>query len=134
MSDTDPDLDRLQDLLNAIPVERDGMTVAELDGYVAALIVCPEVILADGRTSAENCRGGSRVLYDQRMIASRRRLLDSRKVRYSPTTSLGREHWLKVRRAVKFIRKIVKVATYGLAAREERRTHGRRGRCQIGNC
>ena len=47
MSDTDPDLDRLQDLLNAIPVERDGMTVAELDGYVAALIVCPEVILVD---------------------------------------------------------------------------------------
>ena len=45
MSDTDPDLDRLQDLLNAIPVERDGMTVAELDGYVAALIVCSEVIL-----------------------------------------------------------------------------------------
>ena len=45
MSDTDPDLDRLQDLLNAIPVERDGMTVAELDGYVAALIVCPDVIL-----------------------------------------------------------------------------------------
>ena len=45
MSDTDPDLDRLQDLLNAIPVARDGMTVAELDGYVAALIVCPEVIL-----------------------------------------------------------------------------------------
>ena len=45
MSDTDPDLDRLQDLLNAIPVERDGMTIAELDGYVAALIVCPDVIL-----------------------------------------------------------------------------------------
>ena len=39
MSDTDPDLDRLEDLLNAIPVERDGMTVAELDGCVAALIV-----------------------------------------------------------------------------------------------
>ena len=45
MSDTDPDLDRLQDLLNAIPVERDGMTIAELDGYVAALIVCPDMIL-----------------------------------------------------------------------------------------
>ena len=45
MSDMDPDLDRLQDLLNAIPVERDGMTIAELDGYVAALIVCPEMIL-----------------------------------------------------------------------------------------
>ena len=37
--------DRLQDVLNAIPAERDGMTTAELDGYVAALIVCPEMIL-----------------------------------------------------------------------------------------
>ena len=44
MTDTDPDLDRLHDLLSAIPAERDGMTVAELDGYVAALIVCPEMI------------------------------------------------------------------------------------------
>ncbi len=45
MSDTDPDLDRLHDLLSAIPAERDGMTIAELDGYVAALIVCSEMIL-----------------------------------------------------------------------------------------
>ena len=45
MSDTDPDLDRLQDVLNAILAERDGMTIAELDGYVAALIVCPDTIL-----------------------------------------------------------------------------------------
>ena len=45
MSDTDTDLGRLQDLLNAIPVERDGMTVAALDGYVAALIVCPDTVL-----------------------------------------------------------------------------------------
>ena len=45
MSHTDPDLDRLQDMLNAIPAERDSMTIAELDGYVAALIVCPEMIL-----------------------------------------------------------------------------------------
>ena len=45
MSDPDPNLDRLQDLLDAIPAERDGMTVAELDGYVAALIVCPDMIL-----------------------------------------------------------------------------------------
>ena len=45
MTDTDPELDRLQDVLNAIPAERDGMTLAELDGYVAALIVCPDVIL-----------------------------------------------------------------------------------------
>ena len=44
MSDTDAELDRLHDLLNAIPAERDGMTIAELDGYVAALIVCPEMI------------------------------------------------------------------------------------------
>ena len=44
MTDTDPDLDRLHDLLSAIPAERDGMTIAELDGYVAALIVCPEMI------------------------------------------------------------------------------------------
>ena len=45
MSDTDPDLDRLHDLLNAIPAERDGMTIAELDGYVAGLIVCPDMIM-----------------------------------------------------------------------------------------
>ena len=45
MTDTDPDLDRLHDLLSAIPDERDGMTIAELDGYIAALIVCPEMIL-----------------------------------------------------------------------------------------
>ena len=45
MSDTDAELDRLHDLLNAIPAERDGMTIAELDGYVAALIVCPNMIL-----------------------------------------------------------------------------------------
>ena len=45
MSDTDAELDRLHDLLNAIPAERDGMTIAELDGYVAALLVCPEVVL-----------------------------------------------------------------------------------------
>ena len=45
MSDTDEDLDRLNDLLIGIPVEREGMTIGELDGYVAALIVCPEVVL-----------------------------------------------------------------------------------------
>ena len=44
MSDTDTDLDRLQDVLNAIPAERDGMTIGELDGYVAALIVYPDTI------------------------------------------------------------------------------------------
>ncbi len=45
MSTTDSDLDRLQDLLAAIPPERESMNVVELDGYVAALIVCPDPIL-----------------------------------------------------------------------------------------
>ena len=44
MSDTDPDLDRLHDLLDAIPAESKGMNVVELDGYVVALIVCPDTI------------------------------------------------------------------------------------------
>ena len=45
MSDGTPDFDRLHTLLKALGPERDGMNVAELDGYVAALIVCPEPIL-----------------------------------------------------------------------------------------
>ena len=44
MSDTDPELDRLRDLLDTIPSEWKGMNVVELDGYVAALIVCPHTI------------------------------------------------------------------------------------------
>ena len=44
MSDNDPELDRLQDLLATIPPEWKGMNVVELDGYVAALIVCPHTI------------------------------------------------------------------------------------------
>ena len=45
MNDTDPELDRLHELLCAIPAERDAMTIAEVDGYVAALIVCPDMIM-----------------------------------------------------------------------------------------
>ena len=45
MSDTDPDLDRLQDLLDGISSEPEGMSVAAFDGYVAALIVCPETVM-----------------------------------------------------------------------------------------
>ena len=41
MSHTDEELDRLEALLNDIPVEREGMSLAELDGYVAGLIVLP---------------------------------------------------------------------------------------------
>ena len=44
MSDTDHDLQRLQDLLDFIPPEYDPMCVAELDGYLAALIVCSDMI------------------------------------------------------------------------------------------
>ena len=44
MSDADPELDRLQELLATIPPEWKGMNVVELDGYVAALIVCPDTI------------------------------------------------------------------------------------------
>ena len=44
MSDTDEEVDRLSDLLHAIPVEREGMTIGDFDGYVAALIVSPEMV------------------------------------------------------------------------------------------
>lgn len=45
MRDTAPDLDGRQDLMGAIPAEREDMGVVELGGYVAALIVCPDMIL-----------------------------------------------------------------------------------------
>ena len=44
MSDVDPEIYRLQELLATIPPEWKGMNVVELDGYVAALIVCPHTI------------------------------------------------------------------------------------------
>ena len=44
MNDGTPDFDRLQALLKALGPERDGMSIAELDGYVAALTVCPEPV------------------------------------------------------------------------------------------
>ena len=44
MSDTDRELDRLQDVLATLPSEWKGMNVVELDGYVAALIVCPDTV------------------------------------------------------------------------------------------
>ena len=46
MSDADRELDRLQELLAAMPAEWKGMSVVELDGYVAAVIVCPDTIPA----------------------------------------------------------------------------------------
>ena len=44
MSETDHDLQRLQDLLDVIPPEYGPMCVAQLDGYFAALIVCPDMV------------------------------------------------------------------------------------------
>ena len=44
MSNTDPELDRLQELLAAMPPDWKGMNVVELDGYVAGLIVCPDTV------------------------------------------------------------------------------------------
>ena len=46
MSEVRDDLDRLNELLGAIPLECEGMTIGELDGYVAGLIVCPEPVLS----------------------------------------------------------------------------------------
>ena len=44
MNDTNNDLRRLQDALDAVRPERISMFVPEIDGYVAALIVCPETV------------------------------------------------------------------------------------------
>ena len=45
MSEAFDDLDRLNELLDFIPPECEGMTIGELDGYVAGLFVCPEGVL-----------------------------------------------------------------------------------------
>ncbi len=45
MTHTDEDLDRLSDMLNGLPLEHDGMSLAEFDGYVAGLLVCPEMVM-----------------------------------------------------------------------------------------
>lgn len=45
MNGADPNLDWLHELLNAISAEPDAMTIAELDGYVAALTVCPDIVM-----------------------------------------------------------------------------------------
>ena len=45
MRHTDEDLDHLASLLNKIPVEYDGMELSTFDGFVAGLIVCPELIM-----------------------------------------------------------------------------------------
>lgn len=37
-------LDRLSDLLNALPTENMPMTLSELDGYVTGILACPDMI------------------------------------------------------------------------------------------
>ena len=44
MSEVPQDLNRLNELLGAIPLECGAMTIGELDGYVAGLIVSPEPV------------------------------------------------------------------------------------------
>jgi uncharacterized protein len=42
MDQDDERLDRLDELLQALPVENEPMTVSELDGFVTGLLACPE--------------------------------------------------------------------------------------------
>mgnify|MGYP006158742407 CR=1 FL=1 len=44
MDQDDERLDRLEELLQALPVENEPMTVSELDGFVTGLLACPEMI------------------------------------------------------------------------------------------
>ena len=45
MPHTDQELEVLATLLHDLPIENDGMNVAELDGFVAGLLVCPEMVM-----------------------------------------------------------------------------------------
>lgn len=44
MSSSDRDLDRLDEILSALPQEDSPMTLSELDGYVTGLLACPDLI------------------------------------------------------------------------------------------
>ena len=44
MDPEDERLDRLEKLLQALPVENEPMTVSELDGFVTGVLACPEMI------------------------------------------------------------------------------------------
>jgi uncharacterized protein len=44
MDQEDQRLDRLEDLLQALPSENEPMTVSELDGFVTGILACPEMI------------------------------------------------------------------------------------------
>lgn len=44
MAQSDHDLDRLNVLLHALPIENMPMTLSELDGYLTGVLACPDVI------------------------------------------------------------------------------------------
>lgn len=44
MSSSDQDLDRLDEILAALPQENFPMTVSELDGYITGILACPDII------------------------------------------------------------------------------------------
>jgi uncharacterized protein len=44
MDQEDERLDRLEALLQALPIENEPMTVSELDGFVTGVLACPETI------------------------------------------------------------------------------------------
>ncbi|MCW3784588.1 UPF0149 family protein [Defluviimonas salinarum] len=44
MSSSDQDLDRLDELLSALPQENLPMSLSELDGYVTGILSCPDLI------------------------------------------------------------------------------------------
>ena len=44
MGQSDQDLDHLNELLHALPVDNMPMTLSELDGYVTGILACPEMI------------------------------------------------------------------------------------------
>ncbi|PVA05264.1 UPF0149 family protein [Thalassorhabdomicrobium marinisediminis] len=44
MDQSDQDLDQLNALLQALPIDNMPMTVSELDGYIVGILACPEMI------------------------------------------------------------------------------------------
>ena len=47
MKNVHEELHRLNELLDAIPADCGGMTIGELDGYVTAIVVCPDTVPAE---------------------------------------------------------------------------------------
>ncbi len=45
MSHSQRQLNQLSECLIALPPENDGMLLSEFDGFVAGILVCPEMIL-----------------------------------------------------------------------------------------